>query len=220
MVTGHGPTMLDKIASYAGPIGKLAMAVAPAIASINTEVKYGDYQQTLNAWNPGTSDQIACLTNNISQGLTDQSRIGNSILAKDISAKFTVNYSVSPTALVSQTRIVMFVWKDNANANVPTAAKIFETPSLFLSAFNKDYTDQMVILKDKIICHNAPISGTYAGCFSSFKVHKKLDFHMRWLDATTGNSQNHIYVLVRGLWTTSTNSSNVTLYSRMNFTDN
>lgn len=223
LVTGHGPTVLEQIASGVGSVAKLAGAVAPVIAAINTELKYTDYSNTaLDGYNPGTSDQLVCLTNQLSQGTEDFQRIGNSILAKDISLKYNSLYLATTAGNIGATRIVILVWKDNATANAPTAAKIFETPSVFLSGFNKDYTDQMVILKDKVYMHEAsydPGAGLYVGGYTD-KVYKKLDFHMRWTNSTTANSQNHIYFLVRGSGATSANASRVSVYSRMNFTDN
>ena len=224
LVTGHGPTVLEQIASGVGSVAKLAGAVAPVIAAINTELKYSDYSNTsLDGYNPGTSDQIVCLTNQLSQGTEDFERIGNSVLAKDITIKYNGLYLATTSNNVAFSRIVIFVWKDNATANAPTAAKLFETPATFLSAFNKDYTDQMVILKDKVYCHqtnyDAGAGGLYVAPIHE-KIYKKLDFHMRWTNASTANSQNHVYMCVRGSGATSSNASRFQVYSRLNFTDN
>jgi hypothetical protein len=217
LVTGYGPTYLDKIASGAGSVARLARAVAPAIAMINTEVKYFDQSVQQVYFNPGTGDQLNNLTGGIAQGLTDITRIGDSILAKSISLKITLDALMSATIHQTQTRLVLFVWKENANINAPTVAKLFTTPAEFLSGFNKDYTDQFVILKDKVFCHNANISAATNQDSKHIKLFKKLDFHMRFIDGTnTGFSVNHVYLLLRNTGLNAANQGSADFWSRLN----
>lgn len=220
MVTGKPPTLVEKIASGVGSVARLAGAVAPIIAAINTEHKYIDTDIQLTAYNPGTNDDMVLLTS-IVQGTDDVNRIGNSVLAKTLAIKAQMSYTADSTDLIATYRFTLFVWKANANSNPPSVSKIFEAPNSFLSAFNKDYTDQMVILKDKIIAVNSqtiPVSQQSGNVF--MKVFKKLNFHLRWLDATTGITENHVYVLFRSDNLLVGNAATCQLYSRLIFTDN
>lgn len=220
MVQGHGPTFLEQLGTGFGAAAEVAKAVLPMVEAINTELKYADASGTVTAYNPGTNDQLLCLTNTISQGTEDFNRIGNSILAKDINIRLYSTFSADATHLNNVARITLLCWKDNANANTPTVAKIYESPTIINSPFNKDYTDQFVILKDKIYANNAVVSATQSQCLKIMKFYKKLDWHMRWLNTTTGNTQNHIYICLRGAHTAVGNAMSFSYYTRMNFTDN
>lgn len=221
MVTGHGPTLLDKIASGAGSVAKLAMAVAPAIAAINTEHKYYDVSYTATAYNPGTADQILDLTQGITQGTTDVTRIGNSILARDIYLKGYVYWTASTTIHSGISRITLLCWKENIQLNPPTAAKIFETATDIYSPINKDYSDQFVVIKDKFFAHNANISAATLQGLIPFKIYKKLGWHLRFnATGTTAGTQNHIFMVVRGAAGTIANATVLNCTSRLNFTDN
>lgn len=224
MVTGHGPTLLDKIASGVGSVAKLATAVAPAIASINTEMKYVDNTASVTAHTPGTSDQLIYLTPALINGTQDNQRVGNSILAKDIQLRMALNATSSAGPPVVQgihCRATLICWKENAKVNAPSIAKIFEVPNNLYSAMNKDYTDQFVVLKDKFFALNQ--SGAQVGGygFTTMKWFKNLNWHMRY-DGTTGNdnTQNHLYLILRSSATGAGTGLNCTWYSRLNFTDN
>lgn len=223
MVTGHGPTLLEQIASGAGSVAKLATAVAPAIAAINTEHKYYDQSQAVTAHSPGTSDQIINLTQGIVQNLTDSGRIGNSILARDIQIRLAHNFNATtgaPNVNGIHCRMMLICWKDNKIPNPPNASKIFEAPSNLYSPVNKDYSDQFVVIKDKFFSLNGTLqSGVSA--FTTMKLFKKLNWHMRWEDASaTGGTQNHVYLILRSSSAGATNALQTTYYSRLNYTDN
>lgn len=222
LVTGQDPTLLERLASQANNIGLVAKSILPIAMAINTEHKYFDYQSSGVAYNPGTNDSLINLSQAIAQGLTDQTRIGNSILAKDM--QMTILTDFLPAVAGLQTaygRFTLLVWKENLQDNPPTVAKIFEFPSLFHSRFNKDYTDQMVIIKDKIIPYQASTLISQVQSPHVIKLFKKLDFHMRFDGAgTTDGTVNHIYLCVRGWNATSANQVNYNQYFRLNYTDN
>lgn len=222
MITGSGPTYLEKIASGAGAVSRVARAVAPVIAAINTEAKYFDIETNGIAYNPGTNDSIIDLTQPIAQGVTDVTRIGNSILARNISTKIMLQFTPSVAGPLSGfARVILICWKENLQINAPTVAKLFEYPTLFTSAFNKDYTDQFVVLKDKVIPMNAMAAVATAQAAHFLKVFKKLEHHMRFDGAGTANgTQNHLFLIIRGSATVSSNPITWRQYSRLNFTDN
>lgn len=222
MVTGHGPTMIDRIAGTASSVGRLARAVAPVIAAINTEHKYFDLSANGGAYNPGTNDAIINLTQGIAQGTTDITRIGNSILAQNIAIRLMLAWTPTVgSVLNSFARVIILVWKENIQLNAPTAAKLFEQPAFFHSPFNKDYTDQFVVVKDKIIPMEAQINVAATQSPKFLKMFKKLDYHIRWIaGGTTDGSVNHVYLIVRGADISVSNSVAYNYYSRLNFTDN
>lgn len=228
MVTGHGPTLLEQIASGAGSVAKLATAVAPVIAAINTESKYYDETASFSTYGTNSNPDLRCLTDSILQGVTDSTRIGNSILAKDLqlrlASSMTMTTNASPNVLGCHHRVILFVWKYNDSGG-PSITKILESPTNIYSNLNKDYTDQFVVLKDKFLTYNATMqagtvaSGIATQDYKSMKVYKKLDYHMRWTDANQAIA-NHVWMLTMSTPSGLTNAVNTTFYSRLNYTDN
>lgn len=221
MVTGHGPTLLEKIASGAGTVAKLATAVAPVIAAINTEHKYWDKTATVLSYAPGTNDQLISLTNGPPQGTDDSNRIGNSILAKAIQVRLAHNFNStigSPSIMGIHCRMMLIAWKENVQQNIPTVAKIFEAPANLYSPLNKDYSDQFVVMKDKFFSLNNSSGIAAVAAYTASKMYKPINWHIRW--DQTGATQNHIYLLLRSSSTGSTNALSTTYYSRLDYTDN
>lgn len=223
MVTGHGPTFLEQIASGAGTVARLATAVAPAIAAINTEHKYYDQTASVVSNTPGTNDQLIALTGAIAAGTGDSDRIGNSILAKDLQLRLAMNFTSTigtPNVIGAHCRMLLMCWKENGNQNVPSIAKIFESPTNLYSPVNKDYSDQFVILKDKFFSLNNVSGVAGSAGYTTMKLFKNLNWHLRWSDGTTTSAtQNHVYLILR-CGNTSSNSLSTTYYSRLNYTDN
>jgi len=224
MVTGHGPTMLESIASGVGSVAKLAMAVAPAIAAINTESKYYDQVSTLTSYSPGTNDSLINLTQAIAQGLDDTNRIGNSILAQDLQLRLAHSFTQTagaPNVNSIFCRMMLICWKENLQANAPTIAKIFESPNNIYSLINKDNSDQFVIMKDKFFCLNAQSGLPGSQAFQTAKLYKKLNWHLRFNGTgTAAGTQNHVYLLLRSSATGAATALNTTYISRLNYTDN
>lgn len=221
LVTGQEPTMVEKIASGVGEVAKLAGAVLPAIMAINTEHKYYDQTALVTAYNPGTNDQSIFLTQGIAQGTSDSDRIGNSILAKDIQLRMAINFPATATVQGIHCRAMLLCWKENLQANGPTIAKIFESPTNLYSPVNKDNSDQFVVIKDKFFTLECPNGLAVTAGFKTFKWFKKLDWHIRFIGSTTtSGSQNHLLLILRSSATGATNALGVTYYSRLNYTDN
>lgn len=227
LLTGQEPTLLEKIASGAGSVAKVAQAVLPAIMAINTEAKYYDETATFTSYNTATNADLRCITDGITQGTGDSNRIGNSILAKDIQIRLALSMPFSananPPILGCHHRFIIFAWKLNDSGG-PSVTKLLESPSNIYSALNKDYTDQFVVLKDKFMTFNFPAGTSSAGAvqtadFKSLKLYKQLQWHMRWSDAGSAIA-NHIYILSMSTPSGVANAVNTTFYSRLNYTDN
>lgn len=224
LVTGHGPTLLDKIASGVGSVAKLATAVAPAIAAINTEMKYYDQTAAVSAYTPGTNDQIISITDAIAAGVADNNRVGNSFLAKSLQLRLAYSFTpaVGPPAIHGlHCRMMLVCWKDNASQNIISATKLFEAPTNLYSPVNKDYSDSFVVLKDKYFSLNANINSAYPQAFTTQKIFKNINWHMRFASsAASSGTTNHIFLILRSSATGATNALQTTYYSRLNFTDN
>jgi len=226
MVTGKGPTLVEQIANGVGSVAKLATAVAPLLMAINTERKYFDSVLSPSVYNPGTNDSISNITGGISRGTADNERIGSSILAKDLTVKFGAasNFNVGSATPITghQCRVTVLCWKGDCTINAPTISKIYSVTNNIFSPFNPDYTDQMVVIKDKFFVQNAQCGSAnqdFIGAFSMNKYFKKLDWHIRWSNADDPTT-NHIFVVFRSTGTSSTYATVYGWYSRLNFTDN
>jgi len=225
MVEGP-PTLLDKIASGVGSVAKLATAVAPMLAMINTEAKYYDETNTFSTYVVGTNNDIRCLTDNIDQSLTSVGRIGDSVLCLNFQIRVALTQAVTTTILGGFHRILIFAWKDDSTANPPlaTCANVLEAPTNIYSPLNKDYSDQIVVLKDKHIAFNSsviPTTGTITTTFKTWKFYKQIDWHLRWTGATgsTTKSTNHIWMITMSSPVLA-GAIGTTYYSRINYTDN
>lgn len=216
LVTGQTePTLVERIASGVGSAARLASAVLPIVKAINTEQKWFDnaYTRTVDSASPAIDIQSMFAT-----GTTESTRIGNSILDKDINIR--INMAGNFTSAASNyVRIILFVDKETAAvAGAPTMATLLQAPTNILSAFNKDYTDRYAILKDKRVVLN---SASNQGMM--IKIYKKLDFHTRYVGngaaAPANAGQNHIHIV---LMTSNTVGQGVVMgvYSRLNYTDN
>lgn len=224
LVTGQGPTLLEQIASYAGPVASVAKAVLPVIGAINTEAKFYDSVSS------GAVTFAAPVFFNMSattQGTTENNRIGNSILSKNISCRINLanTWTAADDGQWARMRYVIFVDKNQAGS-VPTLAQLMTNTTSLNSPFNKNYTDRFVILKDKMITFNPQDRLVPAGGVQTFifnKYFKQLDFHTRYIGTSSANAdqgQNALFFFAWYQANTATQTSAVSCYSRLNFTDN
>lgn len=218
LVTGEGPTMLEKIASGVGGVASVAKAVLPAIAAINTEAKYFDQTAAVTSNTPGTNDAIIDLTGQIAPGTGDSDRIGNSVLGKDLQVRLAIQFTPTSTIEALHCRMMIICWKSSSIDNAVTAAKLFEAPTNLYSPVNKDYSDQMVVLKDKFFTLNANTTNLNPQGFVTMKIFKKIPWHLRWQDGGGSPTLNHLFLVLRS--SSATVSMGTTYYSRFNYTDN
>lgn len=223
LVTGQGPTLLEKIASYAGPVATLAKAIVPVVAAINTEAKYIDSSAGLSP--TLASPSIVCLSQ-LAQGLTDKTRIGNSLLAKSIQWRIRIIQNLDQGGTYGppfgSIRMLLFIDKLQGGT-APTLAQIMESTANNLSMANKNYTDRFTILKDKVYSttlNYAIPATTPAQSVIDFKGFKRLDFHMRYLGTGASASDNGPNALYLMCWPQHSLGTSFTFYTRLNFTDN
>lgn len=211
LVEGKGSTRLEKIAWGLGGMASVARAVLPYIKANNAEAKYFDTNFSVSPVlaTPGLNNITA-----MSQGLTDITRIGNSIKLKDLKVRVTLspNFTTNTNNLI---RIMILVDKMQ-DGTLPTYAQIFEVPTVFNSPLNKDFTDRFVLLRDKYITLN---SGGDNELF--FDMYLKLDYHVRYLgpgNAGVDQGPGTIYILS---WSReAVNAPTIQYYNRINYYDN
>lgn len=221
LVTGEGPTLLEKIASGVGGVASVAKAVLPAIAAINTEAKYLDSSAGLS---PTLAAPSIINVSLMAQGLTDVTRIGNSILAKNVQGKIRlVTFTRPATNPATQSVRLMLICDKLQGGTAPTITQIMSAVSSNLSLANKNYTDRFTVIMDKILDFQVDYNGTgdlYG--VRTIKFFKNLNFHIRYLgtDATDASAgPNQLYLIC---WPNSNLAGNCsfTYYVRMNYTDN
>lgn len=211
---------LESIGRGVGTVAGIARTLAPVVSMINTEMKFKDISNTSNTTGGTAVFWKLC---DVSQGTTDQTRIGDSVLLQDVQAKFAIKLTVSNAATTpiygAYYRIMLFIWKSDATDNVPDATKLFSTTNIF-STVNKDYSDQFIILKDIWGCLNAPaipsktdVAGNFVTAYTCKKIYKKLGIHARYRGSVISTNQPYIYYI-------SDNPITITMNTRVNFTDN
>lgn len=219
-MVGEQPSFVEKIARGAGSVATLARAIAPIVSMVNTEEKFVDKSSTVSL--PVATPAIISLTN-MAQGLTDITRIGDSIKARflQLRLKFTPLFS----AVASNHIRMMLVIDKSINAATPvntlTLANLFQNSADILSPINKDQGDRFVILKDKQIILNNLGAGTAnpGGDTRFLKLNMPLDFHIRFVAPTTTDlGPNNVFLV---LWSdVVTTGPTCSYYSRFKYTDN
>lgn len=147
----------------------------------------------------------------IAQGITDQTRIGNKILLKDLSVRlrFIQNSSATATAI----RWVMFVDKECDGAlpaaPLPLAASSTEAMN------NMDFSKRFVTIKTGVI--DLSINGNRE---ATRKIYQKLNFHCDYDgagSAVADAKENQIYIGF--ISSEATNTPTYNIYSRLKFYD-
>lgn len=147
-LAGEKPSVIDKIARYAGPVGTIAKAVGGIIQMMNPEKKYVDNTSSLIAV-PNTGVAVATYTTMV-QGLGDQARNGNTIKGISISGKMYLqkNLSVQTTGIR-----LLWVLDKECDGSVPLLSQILDNVDI-VSGVNRDYSKRFVLLKDKMLTLN------------------------------------------------------------------
>jgi len=228
-MVGEKVSIVDSIANGVGQVAKLASVVAPIVAAINTEHKYVDVTGSVTTGGGFAGTPSLTLLTPIEQGISDTQRIGNSVLLQDLQVRLAISKTVDNTNTVPSLgtfyRVIIFIWKEDAQENPPTSVKILEDPSNFWSPVNKDYSEQFVILKDWYtpLVANASysktdVTGSYVPIYALKKMFRKLGIHARYAnDDDTSNTTNHVYMLIGNPGAVDTNTA---FYTRVNYTDN
>ena len=183
---GEKPSMIDKIARYAGPVGKIARTVAGIVQMVNTEKKYvdNDYSNT----SVGSTGNLIATYTTMAQGLGDQARMGNTIKGKSISGKIIATKSTIPTT--TQLRLLWVLDKECDGA-APVLSDVLDSVNT-LAGVNRNFSKRFVILKDKLVTLS---SG--GNDIRSMKFFFPTDFHIHFdgsTSAITDAKENHVFL--------------------------
>lgn len=208
---GEKPSIVDKIARYAGPVGKIARAVSGVMQMINPEVKYVDNTSSLVAV-PNTGVVVATYTT-MPQGLGDQARNGNTIKGKSISGKLYMskNIGVQTTGM----RLLWVLDREN-DGSLPSLSQILDNVDI-VSGVNRDNSKRYVILKDKLLTLND------GGGQTKFqKFYFPTDFHVHFDGASaaiTDAKENQVFLFALSDQLAAT-APLLTHFGRFNYYDN
>lgn len=145
---GHVKDMIDgRKGSYikAGmsAIPYLIKSAAIVKSMINAELKIDDQNFSFSFDTGGTFN----LLNGISQGVTESTHIGKSILMKDLVCRFSLNNNITGTTAI--VTVIVFIDKQ-ANSGTPTQALLLQLASNSaspLSPLNNDQTKRFVVCR-------------------------------------------------------------------------
>lgn len=222
-MVGEQPSVVEQIANGVGSVAKLASAIMPIVAAINTEEKYLDNTASVT---PNLATPTITYLTGMAQGTSDITRIGDSVKAQFLQVRFyiTPNFISQNNNLVRIMLIVDKMASASMSIGTPTAAMLFASTSNPFSPINKDNGDRFVILKDKVMALNSPTptaatSPAHGGDSRILKLNVPLDFHVRYsASAATDFGPNNILLVC---WTNLTGTGpSITYYSRFKFTDN
>lgn len=208
---GEKPSIVDKIARYAGPIGKIAKTVSGIVQMINPEKKYVDNSTaTTQVTSAGT---VVATYTMMPQGLGDQARNGNTVKGISISGKMYINKAANVD--YSGLRLLWVLDKECDGA-LPTLSQILDNVDT-ISGVNRDFSKRFVILKDKQLVLN---SGNSQLLFRKFYF--PTDFHVHYdgtSSAITDAKENQVFLFAISDQSLAT-AVNVTHFGRFNYYDN
>lgn len=177
---------------------------------VNAEAKFLDTSINVSVSSSGTVQPLSL----IGQGTTDITRVGNSILCKDITAKYIVSQNASATN--TSVRWVLFLDKQNANGTAPTMTDLLQSAGV-TQPMNRDNADRFVILRTGII--DLSINGTRQRHIQIYKDLSRLHIKYDGTDATQASAAEHQLYL--GLISNeATNTPTFGGVSRIHFYDN
>lgn len=175
---------------------------------INTEAKFNDLAATVTTL--GTTVQYARLTG-MANGTDDKSRLGNKVLLKDITLRFTVTKNVVPQ---NQTfRIILFVDKECDGA-LPISPNPLQTAQT-CSPLHMDFSKRFVIIKSWTMALNLS-----ANSQQYVKYYKELNIHCEYDGSTNAigdAKENQVYLAYFS--NDNVNQGTIDFYSRVKFYD-
>lgn len=199
--------------NFKGPLGYALRGVNMLKNLINTETKYIDTVQTTST-NFDNNTGLMIPLSLCSQGVSDTSRIGNSILCKHLTINWAVTINPSNTN-GNRFRIIVFIDKQNVKGVSPVATDLLA--SVVPTALkNVDNLDRFVILRD-IMRKVDPDEPTVNGkiYIPLHRLHTKYDGS---LGQQSDLAENGIYLLA--LSNQGINLPTLNLNARLAFYDN
>lgn len=208
-LAGQRPvTSIERIASYAGSVGRVAQTVSRMAGLINSEAKYVDTSVA------GTIDNTPSYSgrlNTMAEGDDSTQRNGRKILSKDLTVRMNIaNAATNATAIMVGWALILDkdattvgpLWTDVFSANNSEAP------------VNKDQTDRFVVLKRGFVLLSPQFPMRQIKAYLDLKG---IHVHFNGTTATSGD-QNVIYLIA--VSSLATNVPIVSGIARFNYYDN
>lgn len=196
---------------YRGPIGYAIKGVNMLKNLVNAESKFLD--TTISTSPDATTGSVVPLTL-VAQGTTDITRVGNSILCKDLTMRLQLIINASATA--TSVRYIIFLDKQNAAGTAPTVANLLQSVGVN-QPLNRDNADRFVVMKTGTV--DLSINGARV---RTMKIYKDLSrLHVKYDGTTAAQSdaaERQLYIAF--VSSEATNFPSVTGVARVHFYDN
>jgi hypothetical protein len=208
----------DAVGQYASDAWSLAKRTAYGLNEIrkliNIETKFLDTVQVSTAI--GTTGVVFSISS-IAQGLTSQTRVGDSLKIQHIEVKGRIN--VNPAASNSVVRVLVFRDLDGYGT-APTGADVMELDAAVsapLSPYKFRNLQRFSILYDELMEVQGIVQGTAGIPFSYSSSHAGHILYLGTASAAASNGKGSLYVLC--VSDEATNAATLAFYSRVLFTD-
>jgi len=162
------------------------------------------------------------ITSAISQGITDNQRIGDQLEGINLEMRVHLYLPTSATLGFYFSRIIIFQWRVDTTSVVPTAPDILLLGTggtvNYTSLYNHDKRSLYKIMYDRTFCQNGvcPDSMTSNGAIYTRKFlkipHKVISY-----DSVTTTGIHHIYLMVLGSGTSSSDCSKLNLAAKLKY---
>lgn len=208
----------DAVGQYASDAWSLAKRTAVGLNEIrkliNIETKFLDTVQV--STNISTTGG-AIVISEIAQGVTSQTRIGDSVKIQHIEVRGRVN--VNPVAANSLVRVLVF--RDLDGSGVPPATsdvlELTGAVSAPLSPYKYRNLQRFSVLYDEIFELQGTVQGTAGIPFIYSSAHSGHILYLGTTAASASDGKGTLYVLA--VSDEATNTPSLAFYSRITFTD-
>lgn len=202
----------NAVSSYAGYIKYVPYLISKMkylLSMINSEVHVFD-QDSASTTVTSTGSVLA-ITSGVTQGDTNATRTGNSVLSKSLYTLGNITVNPLMTALGVQVRVMWILHKESTGAT-PAVTDILTEASIE-SPIKVGAGEEFKVLRDKtyVLTATRPISA-----IKEFIDFTGKSLHQKWVGAT--EEENHIYML--WISTESSNPPSIDIYNRFRFYDN
>lgn len=208
----------DAVGQYASDAWSLAKRTAVGLNEIrkliNIETKFMDTVQT--STNIGTTGTLFPVSE-IAQGLTSQTRIGDSLRIQHVEVRGRIN--CNPAAANSLVRLL--VLRDLDGAGTPPAtsdvAELTGTVSAPLSPYKYRNLQRFTILYDELVEVQGTVQGMAGMPFTFESSHQGHILYLGTTAASASDGKGTVYVMC--VSDEGTNTPSLAFYSRITFTD-
>lgn len=194
---------------------QLSKKVAYLASMINSELHYHD-NTSIDQYRLNNAGSVSILSNP-SQGDTNATRTGNSILTKSLFLRFT--YLSDGDVTQTYIRVIIFMDKEQNNATAAVTDVLQE--ATINSPLKIGNGKRFKVLKDNLVTLN-----TGSSLSKTQKVYIPLKTHIKWNPSASETRENHIYCLLISNQSSTSGAGStegrpvIDLYSRLAFYDN